>query len=203
MKIIIDIIMFILMLLEFSRGYMKPIFHEIIGILLLVCIIIHLILNRNYIKNIFNGKYNLKRYIMLIVNSILFISLFLSMIFGILSSQELLKFMNISNMTIINLHKIFAYISLIFMAVHLGLNFNLMFGKIYNKINKYVMYIIELVIICYGIYSFLKLDILKHLLGIYGFSILEGNIAVNICRYFCIIIMITLIINFVWRKNER
>ena len=77
MKIIIDIIMFILMLLEFSRGYMKPIFHEIIGILLLVCIIIHLILNRNYIKNIFNGKYNLKRYIMLIVNSILFISLFL------------------------------------------------------------------------------------------------------------------------------
>ena len=51
-KIIIDMLMFILILLEFSRGYMKPIYHEIIGILLFILVIIHLILNRNYIKSI-------------------------------------------------------------------------------------------------------------------------------------------------------
>ena len=92
-KLIVDILLFILMILEFSRMYMPPIWHEIIGILLIVLIIIHLILNRNYIKNIFKGKYNLKRIIMLIINVLFMISFILSCIFGLLSSEELLKFL--------------------------------------------------------------------------------------------------------------
>ena len=38
MKLIVDILMFILMTLQFMRGYIPPIFHEISGIALFVLV---------------------------------------------------------------------------------------------------------------------------------------------------------------------
>ena len=63
-KLIVDIIMFILMLLEFSRLFTGALLHELIGIALLILVIVHLILNKNYILNIRKAKYN-KQNIML------------------------------------------------------------------------------------------------------------------------------------------
>ena len=203
MKIVIDILMFILMLLEFSKSYMLPIYHEIIGVILLILLFIHLLLNIKYLKNIFNGKYNRKRYIVLFINIGFFITFITSIILGILSSQELLKFMNIGNINIINLHKIFSYINLIFLGMHLGINFNAMFKFINNS--SIVTHVINFLIIIYGIYSFIKLDILKHLVGEYGFGLIEGNIVINIIRYLSIVMMIAIVINYFnkRRKNER
>lgn len=205
-KIILDILMFILMLLEFSRGYLPTILHEIIGICLAILVIIHLLLNRNYLKNMFKGKYDIQRILMLIINLGFFITFFLSILFGILSSQDLLKSLNIHSMNIISLHKIVSYISLISLGLHLGINFNLMFGKLSKKINKYIGYIIEILIIIYGIYSFIKLDILKHITGTYGFSIFDGNIFINILEHLSIIMMIAFImlnVNKLISKGEN
>ena len=209
-KIIVDVLMFILMLLEFSRGYMKPLFHEIFGIALLILVNIHLILNRSYFKTLFKGKYNLKKPIIVIINAGFMITFVLSMIFGLLSSQDLLKFINIGNLKIIELHKILAYISLIFMGLHLGINFNAMFGKLNNKIkNKIIIYIIDLIIVIIGVYSFISLDILKHITGEFGFSISEGNIIINIIKYLSIVMMLAIIMNKIYgykrkeNKNER
>lgn len=200
MKLVIDILMFILMLLEFSRAYMNPLLHEIFGIILLLLVIIHLILNRNYIKNILNGKYNIKRIIMLLINILFMISFILSSIFGILSSQNLLTFLNIGNMNIISLHKIFAYISILFMSMHLGINFNIMFGKLEKKINNKLLWIIKIIIIVFGIYSFIHLDFLNHLIGKYGFGIVTGNIIINILGYLSIVISISIITNIIYKK---
>ncbi len=190
-KIIVDILMFILMLLEFSRNYMEPIYHEIFGIILLILVIIHLTLNMNYFKTLFKGNYNINRMIMLIINIGFFITFITSLILGVLSSQELLRFLNIGSLTIIKLHKILAYISLLFLGLHLGINFNAMFGKITK--HKIIFYILEVIISIYGIYSFIKLDIIKHITGTYGFSMIEGNIIINILRYFSIIMLFAFI----------
>ena len=96
------------MLLEFSSIYLPPEIHEIIGILLVVLVIIHLILNRKYLKSIPKGKYNLKRMVMLVINVAFMVVFILTCIFGMLSSQYTLTFMNIGNLTTIYLHKIFA-----------------------------------------------------------------------------------------------
>ena len=203
-KLLVDILLFVLMILEFSRMYMPTIIHEIIGILLMGLVIIHLVLNWNYIKNIFKGKYDLKKVIMLIVNALFMISLFLSLIFGILSSQDLLKFMNIGNLDIISLHKIMAYVSLLCMACHLGLNFNAMFGKVVKLINnKIVIFIMGIVIVGLGMYSWINLDIWNHLIGKYGFSIVTGNLFVNILEYLSIVLMMTIIINFIYKRLDR
>ena len=208
-KLIVDILMFILMLLEFQRGYINTLYHEIFGIALLILVIIHLILNINFIKNLFKGKYNLKRIIILIINIGFLITFTLSMIFGILSSQDLLKFLSINSLKIIKLHKICSYITLIFMGLHLGINFNTMFGKINSHIkNKIIIYIIDIVIFLYGIYSFIDLKILKHITGTYGFSLYNKNIFINILQYLSIVMTISIIVNKINNlrkvdKNER
>ncbi len=208
-KLIVDTLMFILMLLEFSRIFTGALIHEIIGIALLILVIIHLILNKNYLSNIPKAKYNSKNLIMLIVNILLICSFLLTTVFGLLSSQETLTFLNIHNLTIIKLHKIFGNISLIIVGIHLGINFNAMFGKITKLIkNNIVNYILGIVIIAIGIFSSIKVDFTKHVIGEYGFGIKEGNIIINILEYLSIILMITIIINFIYKrigdkKNER
>ena len=82
-----------------------------------------------------------------------------------------------------------------------------MFGKIINKIkNKYLLYGIFILIIILGVYSFIKLDFWLHLIGKYGFSIVTDNIFINTLEYLCIVMMIAIIVNFIYkegRKNER
>ena len=199
MKVIIDILLFIFMLLEFSKNYMDPIYHEIFGIILIILLIIHLILNKNYLKTIFKGKYNLSRIIILIINTGFLIILLLSIVFGILSSQELFKFLYIGSFTLIKFHKILSYLSLIFMGLHLGINFN----YIMRKINKKLMYIIEIIVIIYGIYSFIKLDIINHITGFYGFSIIGTNVFINIIRYLSIVLMIALISHNLYKLIKK
>ena len=208
-KMIVDILMFILMLIEFSRVYLPTIIHEIIGIILLILVIIHLILNKNYLKNIFKTKYNLKNSFMVIVNCLLMLSFILTSVFGLLSSKDLLVFLNIGNLTIIHLHKVFAYICLLLIGIHLGINLTGLFKKISKLIkNKVIFVILEIIIIILGVYSFIKVDFWNHLIGKYGFSIVTGNLFINILEYLSIVLMITIIINFIYiriggKKNER
>ncbi len=186
---IVDILLLILMLIEYSKTYLPSEIHEIIGIALIILVVIHLILNKNYLKSINNGKYNSRRKALLIVNIVFFISFGLTCLFGILSSHYILPFLNIENLTIISYHKILAYITLILLGIHLGFNLDKMFKKIGNK----TMHLIELAIIILGAYSFIQVDFYNHLTGNLGFSLATGNVFINILEYLCIILMITVL----------
>lgn len=198
-KIVVDILLFILMLLEFSSIYLPPEIHEIIGILLVVLVIIHLILNRKYLKSIPKGKYNLKRMVMLVINVAFMVVFILTCIFGMLSSQYTLTFMNIGNLTTIYLHKIFAYLGVILLGLHLGINLTPMFNKMNKRKISYALYLI--IIVC-GIYSFFKVDFLNHLLGNSGFSLVTGNIIINFLEYLSIILMISIFANIIFKKLD-
>lgn len=197
-KIVVDILMFILMLMEYSRVYLPSEIHEIIGICLIILVIVHLILNRNYFKAITKGKYSFKRGFMLAVNVLFIITFSTTCITGLLSSQDILTFMNIGNLTTVYLHKIFAYISIIVLGMHLGVNLT----KLFNKIGNNLIYI---GIIILGVYSLIAVDFWNHLIGNYGFSMVTGNIAINTLEYLFIILMFSvithLILNFL--KNRK
>lgn len=194
-KIIVDILLGILMLLEFSRLYLDPAVHEMMGIALVVLLIIHLMLNRKYLKAIPKGKYNHKRTVMLIVNLAFFIVFSLTIILGLLSSQSILTFLNIGDLTTVYLHKIFAYISLIILGMHVGMNIEL-------KTDKKIFHMIYLAIIIFGIYSFIHLDILNHLMGNYGFGLANGNLITNTIEYASIVFMICILTGFLQKINR-
>lgn len=191
-KITVDILLFILMLLEYSRVYLPNEIHEIIGICLIILVIIHLALNINYFKAISKGKYSFKRSFILVVNVLFIITFSATCITGILSSQDILTFMNIGNMTIIYLHKIFAYSSVIVSGMHLGVNLT----KLFNKFENNLIYII---IILLGAYSLIAVDFWNHLIGNYGFSLVTGNILTNTLEYLFIILMFSTITYFVFK----
>lgn len=197
-KIIVDILLFILILVEFSRLYLLPEIHEIIGILLIALIIIHLILNRKYIKSIPKGKYHLKRSLMLIINIAFLVTFALTSILGLLSSQYTLTFMNIGNLSTIYLHKIFAYICLILLGLHLGINLNALFNRLGEKKISYILY--GIIIIC-GIYSLFNVDFLNHLFGNSGFGLATSNLVTNSLEYCSIVLMITILANLIFKKT--
>lgn len=184
-KIIVDILLFILIIIEYSRLYINPTVHEIIGIGLIILIILHIYLNRNYFKSIKKGKYNFKRSFKLVINITFLIVFILTCIFGILSSQ----FLSIGSLTTIYLHKIFAYLSVLLLGLHLSTNINPLMAKIpYKKI-------IFPIFIIFGIYSLIQVDFWNHLTGRYGFSITTGNILINSIYYIGIVLMIIALVN--------
>lgn len=107
--------MFIAIILEFLS--LPILIHEIVGIGLLFLIILHVKFNKNYFKAIPKGKYNLKRTIDLIINIGLLISLSITIISGILSSQK--SGLKIGNHKISHIHKYSSILSLIFLVLHL------------------------------------------------------------------------------------
>ena len=182
---IVDILLFILMIIEYSRLYINSTVHEIIGIGLIILIILHIYLNRNYFKSIKKGKYNFKRSFKLVINITFLIVFILTCIFGILSSQ----FLSIGSLTTIYLHKIFAYLSVLLLGLHLSTNINPLMAKIpYKKI-------IFPIFIIFGIYSLIQVDFWNHLTGRYGFSITTGNILINSIYYIGIVLMIIALLN--------
>jgi len=116
-KITVDILMVIAIILEFLS--LPILIHEIVGISLIFLIILHIKFNKNYFKAIPKGKYNLKRTIDLIINMGLLISLSITIISGILSSQKSFKSLKIGNHKISHIHKSSSILSLIFLVLHL------------------------------------------------------------------------------------
>ena len=116
-RVVVDVSMFLAIILEFCS---LPIFiHEVVGIGLFFLVILHLYYNKHYFKAITKGKYDLKRTLGLIINIGLLISLLITIITGIISSQKSLKDLKIGNYKISHLHKPFSIISLIFLVFHL------------------------------------------------------------------------------------
>lgn len=116
-KIIVDILMFIAIIVEFIS--LPILIHEIVGIGLLILIMLHINYNKNYFKVIHKGKYTFKRTINLIINMGLMISLLITIISGIFCSQQSLKDLKIGNRKMSHIHKSSSIFSLIFLGLHL------------------------------------------------------------------------------------
>lgn len=116
-RISVDILMIIAIILEFIS--LPILIHELIGIGLIFLIIAHLKLNEKYFKAITKGKYTIKRTINLIINIGLLLSLLITIISGIFTSQKSLKSIKIGNYKMSHIHKTSSIISLIFLVLHL------------------------------------------------------------------------------------
>lgn len=208
-KMIIDILMLVFMLLEYSKIYTGQLLHEIFGITLFVLFILHNILNINFYKALFKGKYNLIRIITTIVNFEFLLCMLLTIILGIPISSHVFKFLGLDgNMTTRKLHTILGYWGLIFLSIHLGLHFKMIFAKLKNKISKnlivkIITYIIEIIIIILGIKFMINTNLWKHLTGEYSFGSFEGNLWLSLFKNFIIIISIGIIVYNLERYIRR
>ena len=198
-KIIVDVLMLIIMLLEFSKLYTGGVLHEVFGITLFILLVIHNILNISFYKNILKGKYTILRTISTIVNIMFLICMLLIIILGIPISSELFKGLNLNgNMTTRKLHTILGYWNLILLGIHLGFHFKVIFAKLKNK-NKdkkvimFLFYIVELIVVIFGIKTMIDINLGAYLIGKSSFAI-PTHIILSLLNNFIIVTSISIFI---------
>lgn len=198
-KMILDIVMLGLLVLEYSKLYTGQLIHEIIGIVLLILFLTHNILNINFYKNLFKGKYTITRIITSFVDITFLICMLFTIILGIPISQKVFSFLKINGNMIINkLHIIFGYWSLIILSIHLGLHFKMIFTKMINKAKtnkmlRVILYIIQIIIVIYSIKAIIDTNLCDYLIGKASFSI-PSNIFLSLFNNLSIVFAISIIV---------
>ncbi len=137
-KFVLDMFLMILLLLLMYVGITGGLIHEWLGIIFTIVVFIHLIFNYSWIKSITKNFKNVKDKIKIIymINIIVFISYFITIITGILISKYIFLFINVSTSLTIEFHYIFAYISLILTFIHLLMHYKEIKNTIKMKINS-------------------------------------------------------------------
>ena len=179
-KMIIDILMYLLFIILMGHHITENLIHEILGTTLFVLFIVHHILNYRYYKTIFKGKYTFKRTLLLIIDLLLLISMIGMIISAINISSDVFSFLNIpTKIWGRKLHMLSTSWGFVLMSVHVGLHLNVLINKLNKKMKnntfEYVYYLILILLVIYGIYSFIKLNLISDMFLLNAFKYYDFN----------------------------
>lgn len=161
-KICVDLAMMIALLLLMTYEMIGQAAHEWVGMGMFLLFIIHHLLNLSWCKNLFHGRYHPYRAVQTGIVICILLTMFGSMISGIVLSQSVFDFLNINSGANIarSVHMLSAYWGFVLMGLHLGFHWNMfikMAGKCFkNKstVRTWILRGIAIVIALYGLYAF-------------------------------------------------
>ncbi|HJB35054.1 MAG TPA: DUF4405 domain-containing protein [Candidatus Blautia merdipullorum] len=171
-KTAVDILMTLCLLFLMPYELIGEAIHEWIGAGMFLLFIIHHILNRKWTGNLTKGRYTPLRIIQTILVILILICILGSMVSGIILSRHVFVFLEIRGLSAPArvIHMTCAYWGFVLMSLHLGIHWGMMMGmagKIFPKPSKARTWILRLAgigIAGYGVYAFIKRDILSYLL---------------------------------------
>ena len=152
--------------------------HEIIGVTMFCLFIAHHILNFGWLKTLFKGKYDLRRSVNTVVNSLVFLCMIGLMYSGIVISKHVFTFINIGGaMTARTIHMLCAYWGLVLMSVHLGMHFSQMAVRMKLKKESMIwkIRIVFAVISAVGVYDFIKQNFTDYMFGKVQFVFIDTS----------------------------
>lgn len=177
-KLVIDIIMTILLMCSFAYQLTGNLAHEIIGTITLLLFATHTLINQHWFKYLHKGTYKLHRILNIFVNCLILILIIFLAITSVTISHDLFSFEKANSFTLRQLHTSTAFWLLIFIGVHIGLQWS----KVLSVLQKIpavfplqtfttsILRICSLSIFFFGVYSFSELDISNKLFMQYTFS---------------------------------
>ena len=180
LKMIIDIVMYLIFIVLMGHHITDNLIHEILGTILFVLLIVHHILNYRYYKTLFKGKYTFKRLLLLITDLLLLICMLGMIISAINISSDVFAFLNVPT-TIFGrkLHMLSTSWGFVIMSIHLGLHIGVFINKLNKKMKdstlEYVYYLILFLIAIYGLYSFIKLKFISDMFLLNAFKFYDFN----------------------------
>ena len=171
-KTAVDILMTLCLLFLMPYELIGEAIHEWIGAGMFLLFIIHHILNRKWTGNLTKGRYTPLRIIQTILVILILICILGSMVSEIILSRHVFAFLEIRGLSAPArvIHMTCAYWGFVLMSLHLGIHWGMMMGmagKIFPKPSKARTWILRLAgigIAGYGVYAFIKRDILSYLL---------------------------------------
>lgn len=171
-KMIFDLIMTILLPLLMIQALAGEELHEWIGIFMCLLFIMHHLLNFNWHKNLLKGKYNAVRTIGTVVNIGIFICIILSAISGILLSQYIFAFLDVSiGISFARAaHMICTHWMFVLTSFHLGMHLKIMksymeqsSGRKLGTVTGRVFKILVTVIGVYGLKVFIVTELWQYM----------------------------------------
>lgn len=203
-RMILDIVMTLLFIILMGYYVTDNTVHEVLGTITFVLFILHNILNIKWYKSIFKGKHNFQRIFHTATNLLLFIAMLGMMISGIMISSDVFDFLNIkTTMFGRSLHMISTAWGFVLMAIHVGLHITATMSKLNNTMKnstfEYVYYFIIILLIGFGIYSFISLRLWEEmfLLTHFKFFDYEQSTILFYLKYVAILIALALGIYFI------
>lgn len=171
-KIATDMAMTILLILLMAYELVGQAVHEWIGIGMFVLFVLHHVLNSKWSRAIRKGKYTPLRILQTILVAAILLTMFGSMISGVILSRHVFSFLPIRGGRSLarTLHMLAAYWGFVFMSLHLGLHWSMIMGIAQkyivkpSEIRKWVLRGIAFLTAGYGIYAFVKRDIGNYML---------------------------------------
>ncbi|MFV0392781.1 MAG: DUF4405 domain-containing protein [Coprobacillaceae bacterium] len=203
---IVDVIMFLLLLCLMAFHQTGRNIHEILGMIMIICFVVHHILNYRWYKTIFKGKMNSRKLTYSIINTLLLVCIFILCLSG-LTMSRLLPFLNFMPIAYArSVHMLTGYWGFIIMAVHLGLHIQVMCRTMQKRIEsqhnliKITMYYgVPFLLSIVGMIMFLKNDFLTYLLlGIRFSSFEESTFISFIMEYLSVFILFVIMTHFVF-----
>ncbi|HIQ97114.1 MAG TPA: DUF4405 domain-containing protein [Candidatus Limivivens merdigallinarum] len=172
MKIGVDILMTAGLLFLMPYEMIGEAAHEWIGAGMFVLLILHHILNRKWTKQIGKGSYTPLRVVQTILVALILVCILGSMVSGIILSRHIFSFLGIRGLTSPArvVHMTCAYWGFVLMSLHLGIHWSMMMGMAKKHMGKpsavrtWIARISGLAVAAYGLYAFLKRDLLSYML---------------------------------------
>ncbi|MHC1745649.1 MAG: DUF4405 domain-containing protein [Negativicutes bacterium] len=160
---ILNIVMMVLVLLIMDYRFTGNVFHEIAAVVLALLFIFHNILNWRWYQVFIKGRQSLVRVVWTLFNLLLLVAMITVFITGLLISQTVFAPLGIGsrNLFLHELHQGAAYASLILIAIHLGLQWDMLMARLKNWLridSSSLGWIITsritfIAIIAYGVYA--------------------------------------------------
>lgn len=172
LKITVDIFMTTALLFLMPYGMVGETAHECIGTGMFLLFILHHFLNRKWTAHMGTGSYTPFRIVQTVLAVLILIFTLGSAVSGIILSRHVFSFLDIRGLSSLarNVHMICAYWGFVLMSVHLGLHWGMMIKMAEKAAGKpsesgeWIFRLAGFFIAGYGLYAFIKRDILSYML---------------------------------------
>ena len=175
-KIAIDLAMTVGLLTQMAYLIIGQELHEWLGVGMFVLFIAHNMLNLNWYKNLLHGKYTPFRVLITAVNLLVLACMVGLLVSGMMMSRHVFAFLKISGgMSFArSLHMLAAYWGFVLMSVHLGLHLG-MVARHLPQTRPLLLRVAVLLVAAYGIFSFIKHNIVSYLFLTIEFAFFDPN----------------------------
>ena len=171
-KMVVDIVMLILFLMQMAYHLIGDPLHEWMGIMLFVFVILHNILNRKYYLRLCKGKCTPMRFFYTAINLMLIISFLCVAASAVFLSATVSSIFHLRAVLLgRKMHMVFTTWSFILMSAHLGLHWNrgIHVIKKQPKELQFLCCISMMLASGYGLYAFISRELLQRMLFLSGY----------------------------------
>lgn len=178
------------------------VFHESLGLIMGLLVLVHLVQNRTWWQSLFKGKYNVQRFVLVLLNVALAIGIVITMISGIRMSHYVIPntifFEQMGTIRLI--HHYAVYWVFIICAAHVGLHVPVITGRwpvlkrALQSQNIWLQGIVALICL-YGAYAFWYESLFMYLTFISDFAYFDFDqpVLLFLFNYFSIFILVAAI----------